>query len=97
MAYTQSVLYDRSGGIGRVSGVAVAVVTSLLFFVGPTIANYIPRCMAGSLLLHVGTDLFLEGVYDSYGRFDRLEYFGIWLITVVMTLYGKIVIAKERN
>ena len=26
------------------------------------------RCMAGTLLLHVGIDLFLEGVYDSVAR-----------------------------
>jgi SulP family sulfate permease len=90
MAYTQSVLYDRSGGTGKASGIAVAIVTSVLFFVGPAIASHIPRCMAGTLLLHVGIDLFLEGVYDSFGKFDRLEYFGIWLITVVMTLYGKL-------
>mmetsp|Transcript_32229 Transcript_32229/g.74217 ORF Transcript_32229/g.74217 Transcript_32229/m.74217 type:complete len:473 (-) Transcript_32229:320-1738(-) len=49
---------------------------------------YIPRCMAGMLLLHVGIDLFIEGVYDSYGKFDALEYSGIWLITVVMVTSG---------
>ena len=88
MAYTQSVLYHRSGGTGKVSGIVVAIVTCSLFVIGPTIASYIPRCMAGTLLLHVGTDLFLEGVYDSYGKFDRLEYGGIWLIVIIMTLYG---------
>ena len=88
MAYTQSVLYDKSGGTGRVSGLAVAAVTAVLFFVGPTIASHIPRCMAGVLLLHVGTDLFLEGVWDSYGKFDLLEYAGIWLIVIVMSVYG---------
>ena len=88
MAYTQSVLYDKSGGIGRPSGIAVALTTALLFVVGPTIASYIPRCMAGTLLVHVGLDLFLEGVWDSYGKFDWLEYSGIWLIVVVMTIWG---------
>jgi len=44
--------------------------------------------MAGALLLHVGIDLFLEGVYDTIGKFDRLEYAGIWLIVIVMTFYG---------
>lgn len=88
MAYTQSVLYHKSGGKGKVSGTVVAIVTLFLYIIGPTIASYIPRCMAGCLLLHVGIDLFLEGVYDSYGQFDQLEYFGIWLITIVMTLYG---------
>lgn len=88
MAYTQSVVYHKSGGTGRVSGIAVAIVTAVLFFVGPTVATYMPRCMAGTLLLHVGIDLFLEGVWDSFGKFDSLEYSGIWLIVMVMTLYG---------
>jgi len=88
MAYTQSILYDRSGGKGKASGIAVAAVTVVLFCIGPTVASYVPRCMAGTLLVHVGIDLFLEGVYDSYGKFDRLEYAGIWLITLVMTGYG---------
>ena len=70
------------------SGLAVAAVTSVLFFVGPTIASHIPRCMAGTLLLHVGIDLFFEGVWDSYGKFDLLEYSGIWLIVIVMSVYG---------
>jgi hypothetical protein len=46
--------------------------------------------MAGTLLLHIGLDLFLEGVVDSYsyGGYDRLEYGGICLITVTMTALG---------
>lgn len=88
MAYTQSVLYARSGGWGKCSGVAVAFVTTLLFVLGPMVASYVPRCMAGTLLLHVGIDLFLEGVYDTFGKFERLEYAGIWLIAIVMTIYG---------
>ena len=80
MAYTQSVIYDKSGGKGKASGLAVAAVTTLLFVTGPTVASYIPRCMAGTLLLHVGIDLLLEGVVDSYARFDRLEYGGVLLM-----------------
>jgi SulP family sulfate permease len=70
MAYTQSVLYHKSGGMGKASGVAVAAITTLLFFIGPMIASYIPRCMAGTLLVHVGIDLFLEGVYDCKSSFS---------------------------
>jgi len=44
--------------------------------------------MAGTLLLHIGIDLFLEGVYDSYANYDYLEYAGIWLIVLVMNLLG---------
>lgn len=55
------------------SSLAVAAFTTLLFFIGPQIASYLPRCMAGTLLLHCGVDLFLEGVYDSFGKYDS-EY-----------------------
>ena len=87
-AYTQSVLYHRSGGHGTWSGLVVAACTAGLFVFGPQMTSYIPRCMAGTLLLHVGIDLFLEGVYDSIGKFDYVEYAGIWLITIVMTTLG---------
>eukprot|EP00548_Thalassiothrix_antarctica_P019269 CAMPEP_0194192520 /NCGR_PEP_ID=MMETSP0154-20130528/70988_1 /TAXON_ID=1049557 /ORGANISM="Thalassiothrix antarctica, Strain L6-D1" /LENGTH=129 /DNA_ID=CAMNT_0038916023 /DNA_START=1 /DNA_END=387 /DNA_ORIENTATION=+ len=82
MAYTQSVLYHKSGGTGKVSGIVVAIVTVLLFVFGPTITSYIPRCMAGALLLHVGIDLFLEGVYDSYSKFDYMEYGSVLSIII---------------
>ena len=88
LQYTQSIIYYKSGGNGRASSLAVAGLTSVLFFFGPSVASYMPRCMAGTLLLHCGIDLFLEGVYDSYGKYDYLEYAGIWAITVVMTTFG---------
>ena len=44
--------------------------------------------LIGTLLLHVGLDLFLEGVWDTYGKFDALEYSGIWLIVIIMSAYG---------
>lgn len=88
MTYSNSVMYAKSGGQGRISSLAVVAVTCVLFVVGPQITAYIPRCMAGTLLLHIGIDLFLEGVWDSYGNYDRIEYLFIWVITLVMTSYG---------
>jgi MFS superfamily sulfate permease-like transporter len=64
MAYSYSVLYSKSGGTGRGSSLAVAAITSILFVVGPSIAKFIPRCMAGTLLAHIGIDLMVEGVYE---------------------------------
>jgi len=88
MCYCNSVIYAKSGGRGPVSSFGIVAITIILFLVGPTIASYVPRCMAGTLLLHIGIDLFLEGVYDSYGDYDALEYAGIWLITMVMVVFG---------
>jgi SulP family sulfate permease len=88
MAYTQSIMYYKSGGSGKSSSLAVALLTTVLFIVGPSIASFMPRCMAGTLLLHCGMDLFIEGVYDSFGKYDIIEYTGILAIAFVMTLFG---------
>uniref|UniRef100_A0A7S2GZ62 Cyclic nucleotide-binding domain-containing protein n=1 Tax=Helicotheca tamesis TaxID=374047 RepID=A0A7S2GZ62_9STRA len=88
MTYGGSMMYANAGGEGKGSSLAVSIGTAAFFFIGPSIASYIPRCMAGTLLLHLGVDLFIEGIYDSYENFDWLEYGGIWLITIVMTMYG---------
>lgn len=88
MTYSNSVIYAKANGNGVWSSLGIVATTSLLFCQGPTLASYVPRCMAGTLLLHVGIDLFVEGVYESFHDYDRLEYSGIWLITIVMCLFG---------
>jgi SulP family sulfate permease len=70
MSYSNSVLYAKSGGQGPASAMAVVLCTAGLFVVGPSICDFLPRCMAGTLLFHIGIDLILEGVYDSIGQYD---------------------------
>mmetsp|Transcript_11540 Transcript_11540/g.24610 ORF Transcript_11540/g.24610 Transcript_11540/m.24610 type:complete len:953 (-) Transcript_11540:198-3056(-) len=88
MAYAHSVIYSKANGKGKSSSLTIVAVTIMIFIYGPTVGSYVPRCMAGTVLLHIGIDLFAEGVVDSYGDYDRLEYCGIWLITVVMVSFG---------
>uniref|UniRef100_A0A7R9ZRL1 Cyclic nucleotide-binding domain-containing protein n=1 Tax=Craspedostauros australis TaxID=1486917 RepID=A0A7R9ZRL1_9STRA len=88
MCYSNSVLYAKSGGEGRISSLGATFASVFLFVVGPAITSYLPRCMAGTLLLHIGIDLVLEGVYDSLGDYDNWEYAAIWVIALVMTFWG---------
>ena len=91
MTYSNSVLYAKSGGKGKISSLAIVVLTIVLFVIGPSIASYLPRCMAGTLLLHIGIDLVLEGVYDCEYMFldlklDRSVYiFGQTADTIIST------------
>jgi len=88
MTYSISVLFYKSGGNSMAAQIALIVGTSLFFVVGVVIIPYIPKCMAGTLLLHIGVDLFIEGVCDSIKEYDKIEYGGILVITVVMTFLG---------
>jgi SulP family sulfate permease len=70
LCYSNSVLYAKSGGQGKASSLAVAAGLTILFLIGPHISTYIPRCMAGTILLHMGIDLIMEGVYDCKSTFS---------------------------
>ena len=77
MAYSISFLYAQNGGRGKISSLLIALFTMLLFVIGPSITQYLPRCMAGTLILHIGIDLSLEGLYESIGQYDWFEYLGM--------------------
>ncbi|GMH62705.1 hypothetical protein TL16_g03534 [Triparma laevis f. inornata] len=86
MCYSNSVAYAKSGGRGQPSSLAVITLTTLLFLKGSSLVESIPRAMAGTLLIHVGLDLFFEGI-SAHG-FSALEIGSIWAIVVSMTLFG---------
>jgi len=88
MTYSFSVLFYRSGGRSKKAQAALVVGTALLFVFGVSTIPYIPKCMAGTLLLHIGVDLFMEGVYDAFHEYDTIEYGGVLVITAVMTFKG---------
>jgi len=62
------VIYSKSNGRGKCSSLAIVALTGFIFIYGPLLCVYVPRCMAGTLLLHVGIDLFIEGI-GEYNEF----------------------------
>jgi SulP family sulfate permease len=77
MTYSVSVLFYKSGGNSMAAQISLILGTMLFFVVGVVIIPYIPKCMAGTLLLHIGVDLFIEGVCDSIEEYDKIEYGGV--------------------
>jgi MFS superfamily sulfate permease-like transporter len=47
-----------------------------------------PRCMAGCLLMHIGSELVREALWDCLGTLDVFEYSSVVAITIVMSSYG---------
>ena len=87
MTYSVSVLYYKSGGKSRAGQVALIIGYIFIFVFGTITMPYIPRCMAGTLLLHIGVDLFMEGVYYSYEEYDSIEYGGVSTCTFSYLFY----------
>jgi sulfate permease, SulP family len=88
LCYSNSLLYFKCNGHGKIAGYIVALLVGVFFVIGPSMVEHVPRCMAGCLLMHVGIDLSKEALYDSRRGLDSFEYYSVVLITLVMTFYG---------
>lgn len=84
LAYTNSVLFIRSGADSRLSGVMLAIGTFGVMVAGPDVIGYIPVMVVGALIFLLGIELCIEALLDTYGRVSRFEYFTIVVIVVTM-------------
>ncbi|EQC39095.1 hypothetical protein SDRG_03303 [Saprolegnia diclina VS20] len=88
LCYSTSALYYKCGGGGRIQSFLIGAILSIFFFTGPSAVAYVPRCMAGCLMIHVGLDLCKEAVVDTYHELDLFEYTNVWIIALTMTFWG---------
>jgi SulP family sulfate permease len=52
--------------------------------------------MAGCLLMHIGSELMKEALWDCLGTLDVFEYSSVVAITIVMSSYGMSLVRFER-
>ncbi|DAZ96819.1 TPA: hypothetical protein N0F65_007080 [Lagenidium giganteum] len=88
LCYSTSALYYKCGGGGRMSGYVIGCVMVFFFLIGPNAVSYIPRCMAGCLMIHIGLDLLKEALIDTYEELDMMEISTVWVIAACMTFWG---------
>nr|KAJ3422856.1 hypothetical protein HK105_005940 [Polyrhizophydium stewartii] len=85
LVYSNSLLYVRSGGDSRVSGVLLALATAALWIKGGAVIGFVPTIVVGSLIFHLGIDLLLESVVHTwFVGMHPLEYATILLIVGIM-------------
>lgn len=88
LCYSTSALYYKCGGGGRKSGLVIGLLMLYFFFIGPNAVSYVPRCMAGCLMIHIGLDLLKEALIDTYDELDVMELATVWIIAACMTFWG---------
>jgi sulfate permease, SulP family len=74
LVYTNSVLFMKTGGDGRLAGIMVALFTAGIMVIGPVIIGFIPVMMVGTLIFVLGFELFLEAVWEPRKKLKLLEY-----------------------
>jgi SulP family sulfate permease len=91
LVFVNSVLFVNTGGDSRLAGYMLAGATAGLWVAGPIVIGYVPVMVVGTLIYMLGIELAQEAIIATYGRLNRLEYFTIVVIAVVMGLYDFVV------
>lgn len=67
-------LFIDSGGNSRLAGIMLAIATTGVLIIGPSIIGYIPILVVGALIFMLGIELMEEALVDTWGRLHKLEY-----------------------
>ncbi|KAJ1566320.1 hypothetical protein HK405_010272, partial [Cladochytrium tenue] len=89
LVYSNSLLFIRSGGDTFVSGVMLAIATSVVLVAGNSIIGFVPTLVVGSLIFHLAFDLMKESLVDTWeSGISSLEYGTIVTIVLIMGVFG---------
>jgi SulP family sulfate permease len=98
LVYTNSMIFMKTGGDGRLAGVMVAILTTGVMMIGPVIIGFIPVMMVGTLIFVLGFELFIEAIWLPRKKLKLLEYLTVSLSLLKLgRVYFRIILASTHN
>jgi sulfate permease, SulP family len=84
MSLSRTTLNYAAGGRGRLCGLTVAVVATLMLVADPSFLAVVPKFVLGGLLLYLGLNLLKVWAVESAWRLSRIEYLSLLAITLII-------------
>lgn len=72
------------------SGVVCSIFHFILFLSGFPLINYIPRLVLAGLLFQSAIDFLVEHLYDSYKKYNKLNFAAVWIMWITNVLAGEV-------
>ncbi|KAK3392985.1 sulfate transporter family-domain-containing protein [Podospora didyma] len=91
LVYANTLFFMRSGGDTRLAGIELAILTSAVMMMGPSLIGFIPVMMVGVLIFDLGFELLLEAVWHPRKKLKPLEYLTVIAIVLIMGMYDFVV------
>lgn len=88
VSISRSVLNFNSGGTGRLSGLTVAAISTLMLAFAPMLLGYMPKFVLGGLLIYLGADQLHKWIIQSRRRLSSAEYLSLLAIIVIIVQWG---------
>ncbi|KAI9670573.1 MAG: hypothetical protein M1831_005793 [Alyxoria varia] len=87
LVYVNSQMFISNGGNSRLAGIMLAVATFGVLIAGPDMIGFVPIMVVGALIFYLGTSLLEEALWDTWGKMNKLEYFTVLAIVLIMGIY----------
>jgi SulP family sulfate permease len=76
------------GARTRLANIIVALMCGITLVFGATVVSIFPKVILGGLLLNLGLDFLVEWLVDTWKRLQRMDYFVIVIILLVIGTVG---------
>jgi SulP family sulfate permease len=87
-ALSLSVLGQRLGGNGRITGLVSAGLCGITLFYGASLIALFPKVVLGGTLLFLGLSLLVEWIYEAWFKLSKVEYGLVLVILVIIATFG---------
>ena len=88
LVFCNSAMYHGSGGRSRTASILISVFTLGFTIFGTVLISYVPRCLAGGIMAHLGLLFVQDALYESWGALGASEYLTVLAISLSMVLLG---------
>jgi sulfate permease, SulP family len=88
VSLSRTTLNYAAGGRGRLCGLTVAVIATLVLVADPSFVAIVPKFVLGGLLLYLGLDLLKVWAVESAWRLSRIEYLSLLAIMLIIVQWG---------
>jgi SulP family sulfate permease len=88
ISISRTVLNFKSGATGRLSGLTVAAISTLMLVFAPMLLGYMPKFVLGGLLIYLAADTLHKWIVQSRRRLSLTEYLSLLAIIVIIVQWG---------
>jgi sulfate permease, SulP family len=85
---SRTTLNYAAGGRGRLSGIIVALISTVIIYIGANFTNYVPKFVLGGLIITLGTGIIKKWLIDAKRLIPWHEYFVLLSVTLVILHWG---------
>jgi SulP family sulfate permease len=85
---SDTALATQMGARSRSAGIFMGLFIAVIFFLGGQILSYVPKFVAGGMILFIGLSLLVEWLIDARKSFPLIDYLIVISILLIIEFFG---------